>query len=287
VLKEIQALRVLMHPCVVRLVGVNFTMFNVQLYLQKHDTTLHQYLAQRPSEAQVVQITISLLKGLAHMHATGYMHRDLKTNNILVDRQPLAAVIADLGSVGFGETSRDVVTTLLVRAPEIMCGHPFRKASDIWSLGCILAQTEQRNFLDAWAVADAEKQERAAEFVYMWGLAKKLCPKGLAKTTDIGSKCAGLGHGILTLGHLEAGALGKRFVQPTFRHFMGKLLNFQATGRETAENLLQHTWLQTQGTCQPLAAAPSSRHVEPWGACLAKASHWQLVQPPMRNLSLL
>jgi hypothetical protein len=252
--KEIEALRALMHPCIVRLVGYTFTMFNVQLYLQRHETTLHRYLAQGPSEAQAAQIATSILKGLAHMHATGYVHRDLKSNNILVDSQPLAAVIADLGSVGFGENSCDVVTTLLVRAPEIMCGHPFCKASDIWSLGCILAQTEQRDFLDAWTLATLEKHRQAAEFVYMWGLAKKLCPKGFSKSKDSGSKYVGLGYGVLRLGQPEVG-VWKRFRQPIFHQFMGKLLNFQTTGRETAENLLKHPWLQTQGACQPLAAA--------------------------------
>jgi hypothetical protein len=87
--KEIQALKDLVHPCIVRLLGVTWTTYNVQVLLQKHETTLHQYLARRPAEAQAVQITTSLLKGLAHMHATNYVHRDLKSNNILVDSQPL------------------------------------------------------------------------------------------------------------------------------------------------------------------------------------------------------
>ena len=250
--KEIEALVAVAHPCIVRLIGHHFTTFDVQLYFQRHEMTLRQYLEQGPSEAQAMLITTCVLKGLAHMHATNYVHRDIKAENILVDSKPLAAVIADLGAASFGEASLDVATTLLVRAPELMLGRPFRKACDMWSLGCVVAQIEQKHFLDFWL--PKEGQDRATEFVFMWSLAQRLCPKAAPRRRlwhCAGDKQTGLGRGICRVGRPEPGVFGKRFAQPAFQNFMGELLDFRAEGRDTAENLLRHPWLQdlAQSAC--------------------------------------
>ena len=246
---EIQALTNLKHPCIVALFGVVHTIFNVQLFLQQHEMSLHQYLAQRPSEAQAKQVSICILKGLAHMHAAGYVHRDLKPGNILVDQQPLAAVIADLGAAHLGETARDKPTTLFVRAPEVMCGYPYLKASDVWSLGCIIAQVEQRRFFDRLHIEAQLFSGRAAEFIFMRALAMKICPKRsrlLAEVRSLGCKQQGLSKQVLTLDHLEGGVLGTRFGHSTFQLFMESLMHFKSSKRAAAEDLLGHPWLQTQ-----------------------------------------
>ena len=144
--KEIQARANLAHPCIVHLFGVIFTTFNVQLFLQRHDMSLRQYLSRRPAEAQAKHIALCILKGIVHMHAAAYVHRDFKPANISVDCQPLAAVIPDLGSAHLGEDALDIATTLYFKAPEIMLGYAYMKASDLWSVGCIFAQVEQRAF---------------------------------------------------------------------------------------------------------------------------------------------
>ena len=262
--KEIQALANLAHPCIVNLFGVIFTTFNVQLFLQRHDMSLHQYLLQRPAEAQAKQIAQCILKGLVHMHAAAYVHRDLKPKNILVDCQPLAAVISDLGSAHLGEDALDIATTLSFKAPEIMLGYAYMKASDLWSVGCIVAQVEQLAFFDQPHVeCELRFEGRSADFMFMRALAMKICPqsthwKGLSRNAApkfLGSRCQGLSQDLLKLGHVEGGVLGERFSQPKFQPFMERLLHFQPKQRATAENLLGHPWLQTSESCQPLAAS--------------------------------
>ena len=160
------------------------------------------------------------------MHAAGYVHRDLKPANVLVDRQPLAAVISDLESAHLGEDGLDIVTTLPIRAPEILLGYPYTKASDVWSLGCIFAEVEQRSFFHQLLIQCESLEGKAAEFIFMQGLVMKICPKSSSKKV-LGSTLQGLCQEVLKLGHLEAGIVGARFGRPGFQLFMAWLLYFQ------------------------------------------------------------
>jgi serine/threonine protein kinase len=242
--KEITALKCLAHPCIVRLHGVIFTTFNAQLLLQRHEMSLAQYLQRQPVEAKAKQIAQSVLRGLAYMHAAGYVHRDLKPANILVDSQPLAAVISDLGSTHLGEGSRDLVTTMTSRAPEIMLRHPYGKASDVWSLGCTLAELEQQDFFYQLPCASSTFSRRAQEYRFMRGLATKLCPVSLLALKSLGSIHTGVGKEVIELGAVCQGVVGVRFHSLEFHAFIAKMLHFQKKARATAQDLLKHPWPQ-------------------------------------------
>jgi len=86
-----------------------------------------------------------LLAGLAHCHARGVMHRDIKCANLLVNNAGELKV-ADFGlanrftpSASAPMTSR--VVTLWYRPPELLLGATeYGVAVDLWSTGCILAE---------------------------------------------------------------------------------------------------------------------------------------------------
>ena len=250
---EIKALTDLAHPCILHLFGVVFTMCNVQLFCRRHDTTLLRWMtplsgwATRPCEAEAKHIIGCILKGVAHMHAAGYVHRDLKPANILMNREPLAAIIGDLGAAHLGEDSPDVVTTLFYRAPETMLGLAYTKPSDVWSLGCIFAEVEQPSFFYQLPELPSNKG-KPSEFLFMRWFIRKICPR-LPIPTSMGSKLEGLSKQVLKLGHIEAGVVGKRFTSNghSFPSFMKQLLNFQPSNRAIAEGLLRHPWLQIPG----------------------------------------
>ena len=191
------------------------------------------------------------------MHAAGYVHRDLKPANVLVDRQPLAAVISDSGSAHLGEDGLDIVTTLPFRALETLLGYTPAQASDVWSLGSVFAELEQRGFFNQLLIKCELLSGKAAEWIFMQGLAMKICPKSSSRKV-LRFKLQGLCQEVPKLGHLEAGVVGARCSIPSFLPVMECLLHFQFQRRATAEKLLGRPWPQTQEFCQPLAARDST-----------------------------
>ncbi|XP_042465764.1 probable serine/threonine-protein kinase At1g09600 [Zingiber officinale] len=148
--KEIQILRRLDHPNVMKLEGIVTSRMSGNLYLvfeyMEHDLT---GLAARPdlnfTEPQAKCYMKQLFEGLAHCHSRGVLHRDIKGSNLLIDSNGILK-IADFGLATFFNsdpkqqlTSR--VVTLWYRPPELLLGATtYGVAVDLWSSGCILAE---------------------------------------------------------------------------------------------------------------------------------------------------
>ncbi|KAJ7544962.1 hypothetical protein O6H91_09G100600 [Diphasiastrum complanatum] len=90
-----------------------------------------------------------LCKGVAHCHSHGVMHRDLKPQNLLVDKEKGLLKIADLGlgrafTVPLKSYTHEIVT-LWYRAPEVLLGAThYSIPVDIWSVGCIFAELSRK-----------------------------------------------------------------------------------------------------------------------------------------------
>jgi cyclin-dependent kinase len=85
-----------------------------------------------------------LLKGLVYCHQHRIFHRDLKPQNLLIDRQGTLK-IADFGLArAFGvplPAYTHEVLTLWYRPPEILLGgKKYSLAVDMWSVACIFAE---------------------------------------------------------------------------------------------------------------------------------------------------
>ena len=83
-----------------------------------------------------------LAESMDYMHSKGYLHRDIKPQNILVFEDGNILKIADFGlcrrKLAAGPLTLEV-GSLWYRAPEIMLGiGEYNSAVDMWAIGCLL-----------------------------------------------------------------------------------------------------------------------------------------------------
>src|SRR3954451_21934569 len=99
------------------------------------------------SDRDVLEIGVVLCDALAHAHARGVVHRDVKPGNVIVPEAPeeggAAAKLTDFGIarvVGDDALTRtgDVLGTLAYMAPEQAEDRSVSKRSDLYSLGLVL-----------------------------------------------------------------------------------------------------------------------------------------------------
>jgi serine/threonine protein kinase len=138
------------HPNIIRLLD-HFEnseyIFIVMEYIS--GGTLTQFLKKRYfnfSESQAANIINQIGQGLKYLHSYGIVHRDLKTENIMMTQLNDNGIIKimDFGLskiVGPKEGLIDGYGTLSYVAPEVLLRDPYNKEIDIWSLGIILFLT--------------------------------------------------------------------------------------------------------------------------------------------------
>ncbi|GAA5941558.1 hypothetical protein JCM1841_000535, partial [Sporobolomyces salmonicolor] len=92
----------------------------------------------------VAKFMSQLLLGLSHLHSRRILHRDLKPQNLLIDKAGNLK-IADFGLArAFGvplRTYTHEIITLWYRPPEVLLGgRHYTTAVDVWSCGTIFAE---------------------------------------------------------------------------------------------------------------------------------------------------
>jgi hypothetical protein len=106
---------------------------------------------------QVVEVAAQMLEGLAHAHARGIVHRDVKPANVMLAASggAIDVRILDFGLALMQDehtlTARgDVPGTLAYISPERLSGEPARPSADVWAVGVILweALTGRHPFWD-------------------------------------------------------------------------------------------------------------------------------------------
>jgi serine/threonine protein kinase len=108
------------------------------------DTYLSKLNGNHLEEEKVIYFFSQIAFALHHIHSHNILHRDLKTNNIMISASGKSIVlkIGDFGISKFlnsEETSTNtVVGTPSYLSPELCDGKACNEKSDIWAMGCIL-----------------------------------------------------------------------------------------------------------------------------------------------------
>ncbi|KAJ4456818.1 putative Cell division control protein 2 [Paratrimastix pyriformis] len=147
-IREISLLKELRHPNIVRLKDVIHTERKLTLVFEFLDQDLKKYLDQNRGHLEPLTIKcflFQLLAGVAYCHQHRVLHRDLKPQNLLINRADLSLKLADFGLArAFGIPVRSFtheVVTLWYRAPDVLLGsRKYSTPVDIWSVGCIFAE---------------------------------------------------------------------------------------------------------------------------------------------------
>lgn len=151
----------------------------------------------------IKNMMLQILEGINYIHCKKFMHRDIKTANILLDHKGVLK-IADFGLArnyygpppnlkypgGAGTDAKytSVVVTRWYRAPELVLGDKnYTTAVDIWGIGCVFAEFfEKRPILQGKTDIDQGHvifQLMGTPSENDWHLAQYLPGAELTKTT--------------------------------------------------------------------------------------------------------
>lgn len=145
--REINSLKLLNHPNIVNLVEVMKSGKYIGIVLEyASGGELFDYILQHKylKENVAKKLFAQLVSGVDHMHAKGLVHRDLKLENLLLDKHK-NVIISDFGFVNsYNRDKLDFMKTSCgspcYAAPElVLTQSPYEgRKVDIWSLGVIL-----------------------------------------------------------------------------------------------------------------------------------------------------
>ncbi|KMZ71943.1 hypothetical protein ZOSMA_171G00200 [Zostera marina] len=152
-IREISLLKEMQHHNIVRLQDVVHSERRLYLVFEYLDLDLKKHMDSCPELAKspnlIKRFLFQILRGIAYCHSHRVLHRDLKPQNLLIDRQTNSLKLADFGLArAFGipiRTFTHEVVTLWYRAPEILLGsRHYSTPVDVWSIGCIFAEMVNR-----------------------------------------------------------------------------------------------------------------------------------------------
>ncbi|KAK7468004.1 hypothetical protein BaRGS_00036748 [Batillaria attramentaria] len=146
-LREICLLKELKHKNIVRLHDVLHSERKLTLVFEYCDQDLKKYFDTCNGEIDpdtVKSFMYQLLRGLDFCHSNNVLHRDLKPQNLLINKNG-ELKLADFGLArAFGIPVRFYsaeVVTLWYRPPDVLFGAKMYSTSiDMWSAGCIFAE---------------------------------------------------------------------------------------------------------------------------------------------------
>ncbi|WP_217914470.1 serine/threonine-protein kinase [Miltoncostaea marina] len=186
-----------------------------------------------PGDGTVVRLAEETLDALAHAHARGVIHRDVKPANILVGPDGRARLsdfgVARLsGEAGLTMTG-DVVGTMAYMAPEQARGEPVGPGADVYAACLVLyegltgrnpvaapspAETARRAALGAVPPLGRARPDLPAELCRAVDAGLRSDPAGRPPAADLADALAGVRGGVRAARRRGARALRRRSARP-------------------------------------------------------------------------
>lgn len=152
--RELDIMRMVSHPNIVRLLHCFFTYDRDDMYLNLvlefvPDTVYRisknaAKRGQRLSVDEVRMYVYQICRSLHSIHQQGICHRDIKPQNLLVDQETHDLKLCDFGSakqLRQGEPNISYICSRYYRAPELIFGATdYTTKIDMWSVGCVMAE---------------------------------------------------------------------------------------------------------------------------------------------------
>jgi serine/threonine protein kinase len=147
-LREMSNLLNLKHPNIIKLLDI-YLEPKIKLVFEKLDTNLYSYISTSKLSIDLIQsYAYQLLRAVNYCHDNNILHRDIKTKNIVIDKEGILKLIDFGSSIIIDE---DYITeslpltcpivTLWYRSPEQLLGiNKYSFPLDMWAVGCVIAE---------------------------------------------------------------------------------------------------------------------------------------------------
>lgn len=143
------------HPNIVAFVGAGVGV----LLLEAHGPDLFEYVFEQHQEtprAKVYGWLHDMASALGHLHELGYMHRDVKLENIVLASDS-RAVLIDYEFCIRAETATEFLGTAGYLAPELTGHKTYTNAIDVFALGICAFSLLHPEHSDPWRVDEVPK----------------------------------------------------------------------------------------------------------------------------------
>ena len=152
------------NPNIIQMYDSYYHQNNYYLVLELGEMSLREYLRHRTCTYTTARSIIrQICYGMSFIHSLGFIHSDLKPDNIMITHKNSEVVhvkIIDFGCVRKisqipllypGETDDSMIyfTTRWFRSPEVILNHiqHVNHGVDLWAVGCIMYQIISRRYL--------------------------------------------------------------------------------------------------------------------------------------------
>ena len=236
-IREISILKQLKHPNIVRLIDLIHGEKKLYLVFEFLDHDLKKFLDLNngPLPRQLVKSYLyQICSAIKYCHSKRILHRDLKPQNLLIDKNGVIK-LADFGLArAFGipiKTLTHEILTLWYRAPEILLGQKeYSTPVDMWSIGLIFYEMAHRKPLFA---GDSEI-DQIFKIFQMYGTPTERTWPGITRLPDFK----------LTFPQFKAKGIEayNKNIDPIGLDLLGKMLQLDPCRRISAKAALNHPY---------------------------------------------